>query len=952
MVIKPTILLLSALFGLSTYSMTTLANDLLDDTTSQVTDSTETITAKSDLIIVTFHDASYIEMLTAYHASQTKGDYISAEQYAQAQTLLDTLSSSYGAELTIARIARLGAVVLKLSDMVELDELNNRLDSTLNTLSIINYAEPDPYLSVNALQSLQDDANRLASEYNLTLINRTSRVTNWTMTETIIPYGTTVEPGQEGVAQPQFESWGYQRVQADQLSDAAADNLTVCIIDSGYDTSHEDLPHDRVTGTDTEVLGAWDNDEQGHGTHIAGIIAALDNQYGSKGVLPNGKVNLHIKRVLDENNALAELSGYSVMSYLADNVYDCAEEGANIISLSVTGISSIIPQYASDVFQAVYDNNVLVVAANGNHGLAAPTETKAYPASFSSVIGTGSININNEISGFSNQLAETELVAPGGGIYSTMPIGKEYYTNISTELRINGEAYTHLIALANESTSINITAKFTVCGLGYCLPSFEDVEDSICLSINTNGYCTYEFELDPDTGLNKIKRDDNGNISPLSAAEIVVLRDFDSDDVGNLTDPTLPLAYSDQLKALEGETVTLEININKGADGYSLSNGTSMATPYVAGAAALAWSNNLECTAAEVRTALNESAKDLGDDGWDAAYGHGLVQAKDASDYMRSHCAAYIDAEPVTYKNLTFKADNDKYVVSEKADGYLLGDVRAVRTNLNNWDRLKMVDLNGGLLVSGDEVNFLNAYGNYISRSDTEIYARSSDVADAETFTIETSTTDAQTIGNGSSISIKASNGLYWQTESNGYLNADANVVEGTERSCLDSECQSSVFELVVLPQVTYFKTTKGKRVETLNTLENDIQANNGLLGSLKEFSIIDLNEGGLMSGDKVRLQSHYLGTYVARDGTDLHASSSDVEDSETFIIENIAKDYKELVTGDLITIKASNDLYWQSKLSGEVDADGSSVEGSEKSCTTSEEDCGWTVFELEIKEL
>lgn len=628
MMIKPSTLLLSALLGLSTYNISALANDDNIEASSSVVDTADSVTAKSDLIIVTFHEASYIKALTAYHRSQTRGDYISDEQLAQAQNLLQTLSDTYGAELTIARIARLGAVVLKLNDVVELGELNNRLDRTLNTLSIINYAEADPYLSVNDLQSLQDDANRIASEYNLNTINTSA--SQWAMTETLTPYGTTVEPGQEGVAQPQFESWGYQRVQANQLSDAAADNLTVCIIDSGYDTSHEDLPHDRVTGTDTEVLGAWNNDEEGHGTHIAGIIAALDNQHGSKGVLPNGKVNLHIKRVLDKNKNFSAPSGYSAMSFLADNAYDCAEEGANIISISITGGSNLYTQYGDEVFQAVYDKNVLVVAAIGNNGHAAPTEQKAYPASFSSVIATGSTNINDEISGFSNQLAETELVAPGGGIYSTIPIGKEYFKYISTELRINGEAYTHLKSLNNMSTGINITAKLTVCGKGYCLPSFEDVKDSICMSIKSNGYCHFI-------------RDDNGSLVSLSPADIVVLKDFDTGaaDIGSIGDPTLPISYSDQLKALAGETVTLEVDINKGADGYSLASGTSMATPYVSGAAALAWSNNLECTAAEVRAALSASAKDLGADGWDPVYGHGLVQAKDASDYMAEHCAAY-----------------------------------------------------------------------------------------------------------------------------------------------------------------------------------------------------------------------------------------------------------------------------------------------------------------------
>ncbi|XPF94965.1 S8 family serine peptidase [Colwellia sp. RE-S-Sl-9] len=633
MKIKPSIILLTTLVGFNSYYTNALANDVNAEATSSVTNSTETITAKSDLIIVKFRDASYIKVLTAYHRSQTRGDYISDEQYSQARTLLQTLSNTYGAELSIARIARLGAVVLKLNEQVELNALNQRLDSTLNTLSIINYAEADPYLSVNALQSLEDGFNNAVTSERIERVNSSS--SSQVFTPTNSPYWAEVEPVQEDLALPQVASWGYQRVQADQLSDAAADNLTVCIIDSGYDTSHEDLPHDRVTGTDTEVLGAWNNDEQGHGTHIAGIIAALDNQYGTKGVLPNGKVNLHIKRVLDKNNNFLAPSGYSAMSFLADNAYDCAEEGANIISISIKGPSNTYTQYGEEVFQAVYDKNVLVVAANGNQGHVAPTEEKIYPASFSSIIATGSININDEISSFSNQLAETELVAPGGGIYSTMPIGKEYFKNYAAELRINGELYPY--SITSGYLLAPITAKLSYCDKeNPCLP--EQVKDTICIALVNWYHC---------------------NGIGLDSLYTLMLSDFESDTYTSGTSnylSTLSVSYLDQLKTLVGQTVTLEIE-TKGTDGYSYANGTSMATPYVAGAAALAWSNNLKCTAAEVRAALSASAKDLGVEGWDPVYGHGLVQAKDASDYMAEHCAAYNTVNTV----ITYPA-GDTYV--------------------------------------------------------------------------------------------------------------------------------------------------------------------------------------------------------------------------------------------------------------------------------------------------
>ncbi|WP_210330585.1 S8 family serine peptidase [Aliikangiella sp. G2MR2-5] len=69
---------------------------------------------------------------------------------------------------------------------------------------------------------------------------------------------------------------------------------------------------------------------------------------------------------------------------------------------------------------------------------------------------------------------------------------------------------------------------------------------------------------------------------------------------------------------------------------YDAWSGTSMATPHVSGVAALVWSNYTDCSAAEIRNALNTSAEDLGASGRDQSYGHGLVQAKAAADYLSS----------------------------------------------------------------------------------------------------------------------------------------------------------------------------------------------------------------------------------------------------------------------------------------------------------------------------
>jgi subtilisin family serine protease len=68
---------------------------------------------------------------------------------------------------------------------------------------------------------------------------------------------------------------------------------------------------------------------------------------------------------------------------------------------------------------------------------------------------------------------------------------------------------------------------------------------------------------------------------------------------------------------------------------YEAWNGTSMATPHVSGVAALLWSANPKWTNAQIRDAMIATAMDLGDEGWDPHYGHGLVQAYDALEYLQ-----------------------------------------------------------------------------------------------------------------------------------------------------------------------------------------------------------------------------------------------------------------------------------------------------------------------------
>ena len=78
----------------------------------------------------------------------------------------------------------------------------------------------------------------------------------------------------------------------------------MCVIDSGFNQGHEDLPATFVTGTNNSGTGNWSQDRCGHGTHVSGTIAAVSNDVGVVGVLPGGNLPMHIVKVFGDSRRL------------------------------------------------------------------------------------------------------------------------------------------------------------------------------------------------------------------------------------------------------------------------------------------------------------------------------------------------------------------------------------------------------------------------------------------------------------------------------------------------------------------------------------------------------------------------------------------------------------------------------------------------------------------------
>jgi len=210
---------------------------------------------------------------------------------------------------------------------------------------------------------------------------------------------------------PAFSSqqWGPQKIQAPAAWDITrgSSSVKIAIVDTGVQANHPDLNGKVVNGYDFVDDDTVAQDGNGHGTHCAGIAAAVTNNgTGIAGVAPNATI-LAV-RVL--NN-----SGSGTLDDVAAGIRYAADAGAQVISLSLGGSSGTSTlQSAVDY---AWSRGSVVVAAAGNSNTSAPS----YPAYYSNAIAVASTTSSDTRSSFSNYGSWVDVAAPGSSIYSTYP---------------------------------------------------------------------------------------------------------------------------------------------------------------------------------------------------------------------------------------------------------------------------------------------------------------------------------------------------------------------------------------------------------------------------------------------------------------------------------------------------------------------------------------------------
>jgi type VII secretion-associated serine protease mycosin len=213
-----------------------------------------------------------------------------------------------------------------------------------------------------------------------------------------------------------------------KISKGSAD-VVVAVLDTGVQADHPDLKGRLVQGVNIVDPSSPPEDDVGHGTHVAGIIAAeVDNNEGVAGMTWFTKI-MPVK-VLDSSGAG---STYSV----AEGIIWATDHGAKVINMSLGNYAEA--EFLHDALKYAYERGVVLVAASGNDN----TDRPGYPAAYPEVIAVSATDADESRAEYSNYGDYIDVAAPGTSIPSTYP-GSRYAALSGTSM-----ASPHVAALAS-----------------------------------------------------------------------------------------------------------------------------------------------------------------------------------------------------------------------------------------------------------------------------------------------------------------------------------------------------------------------------------------------------------------------------------------------------------------------------------------------------------------------
>ncbi|ERH10030.1 MAG: subtilisin-like serine protease [halophilic archaeon J07HX64] len=216
--------------------------------------------------------------------------------------------------------------------------------------------------------------------------------------------------------------WGIDRIDADvaHRRGATGDGVDVGVIDTGISATHPDLSGSLADPEVDENHEAWAecsggdctypwSDDGGHGTHVAGTVAAAGGEEGVIGVAPDA--TLHALKVCSGSGGCRTSAIVAAIRYAADRDW-------GVVNLS---LGSPLPSPAlKTAGEYAVEAGLVPVAAAGNRGAA---DSVGYPAAYEEYLAVSATDIDDELAGFSSRGPEVDLAAPGDSICSTHPDG-------------------------------------------------------------------------------------------------------------------------------------------------------------------------------------------------------------------------------------------------------------------------------------------------------------------------------------------------------------------------------------------------------------------------------------------------------------------------------------------------------------------------------------------------
>ncbi|HUC94131.1 MAG TPA: S8 family peptidase [Paenibacillus sp.] len=199
--------------------------------------------------------------------------------------------------------------------------------------------------------------------------------------------------------------WGVRQIKAPSIWHVTTGHrIKVGVIDTGIDFSHPDLRHSVSRGINLLVRSMLPHDDNGHGTHIAGTIAAANRLQGMIGVAPRSLI--HPVKAFDHN-------GTAFVSDIILGIEWCVRHRMDVINMSF-GMKKRSKALLTAVMNA-YNAGVIIVASSGNDG---KNKSIDYPARFPQTVSVGATNKLRRIAPFSNRGSLIDIYAPGDKIVS------------------------------------------------------------------------------------------------------------------------------------------------------------------------------------------------------------------------------------------------------------------------------------------------------------------------------------------------------------------------------------------------------------------------------------------------------------------------------------------------------------------------------------------------------